>query len=176
MGRPVRRDVRGTDVFGTYVSAAGIRCEAYFASNQTDVYIIKQKGAHRYLVADVSTVNDEDIAVGNTYVIVDTGTTDWAALGVDNAFNGKIFLATVAGTGLTTTGTLRRVQVAKLVSGTPAALGEMRLTGYSAGGADASATRIAHLNKRTAIDFSGARYTWFLDNDSSGDQIILTAI
>ena len=176
MGRPVRRDVRGTDVFGTYVSAAGIRCEAYFASNQTDVYIIKQKGAHRYLVASVPTVNDEDIAVGSTYVIVDTGTTNWAALGVDNAFNGKIFLATVAGSGLTTTGTLRIVQVAKLVSGTPAAAGEMRLTGYNSVGADASATRIAHLNKRTAIDFSGNRYTWFLDNDSSGDQIILTAI
>jgi len=176
MGRPVRRDVRGTDVFGTYISAAGIRCEAYFASNQTDVYIIKQKGSRRYLVADVSAVNDEDIAVGSTYVIISLGTTDWAALGVDNAYVGKIFQATVAGSGLTTTGTVRLVQVAKLVSGTPAAAGEMRLTGYTDGGADASATRIAHLNKRTAIDFAGNRYTWFLDNDSSGDQIILTAI
>lgn len=176
MGRPVRRDVRGTEVFGTYVSAAGIRCEAYFASNQNDVYIIKQKGAHRYLVADVSAVQDEDIVVGNTYVIVDTSNTNWAALGVDNAYNGKIFQATVSGSGLATNGVVRRVQVAKLVSGTPAALGEMRLTGYNSVGADASATRIAHLNKRTAIDFAGNRYTWFLDNDSSGDQIILTAI
>jgi hypothetical protein len=176
MGRPVRRDVRGTEVFGTYVSAAGIRCEAYFASNQNDVYIIKQKGAHRYLVADVSAVQDEDIVVGNTYVIVDTSDTDWVALGVDNAYNGKIFQATVSGSGLSTNGVVRRVQVANLVSGTPAALGEMRLTGYNSVGADASATRIAHLNKRTAIDFAGNRYTWFLDNDSSGDQIILTAI
>ena len=94
MGRPVRRDVRGTDVFGTYESAAGIRCEAYFASNQTDVYIIKQKGAHRYLVADSSAIQDEDIVVGNTYVIVDTNNTNWAALGVDNAYNGKVFKAT----------------------------------------------------------------------------------
>jgi hypothetical protein len=176
MGRPVRRDVRGTDVFGTYVSAAGIRCEAYFASNQTDVYIIKQKGSRRYLVADVSAVQDEDIVVGNTYVIVDTSDTDWVALGVDNAYNGKIFQATVSGSGLLTNGVVRLVQVANLVSGTPAALGEMRLTGYNSVGADASATRIAHLNKRTAIDFAGNRYTWFLDNDSSGDQIILTAI
>jgi hypothetical protein len=65
---------------------------------------------------------------------------------------------------------------AKLVSGQPAAAGEMRLTGYTAGGPDASATAIAKLLKRTAIDFAGNRYTWFLDNDSSADQIILKAL
>lgn len=127
MGRPVKRDVNGVLVFGDYTSGAvGIRCEAYIGgSNQTNVYIVKQKGARSYWVQDKS-----------------------------------------AGTKV----------AAKLVSGQPAAVGEMRLTGYTAGGPDASATRIAKLLKRTAIDFSGKRYTWFLDNDSSGDQIILKAL
>jgi hypothetical protein len=124
MGRPVKRDVNGTLVFGDYTtSSAGIKCEAYIgSSNESDVFIVKQKGAKSYLVEQKS-----------------TGT---------------------------------RV-AAKLVSGTPAAAGEMRITGYLAGGPDASATPIAKLQKRTAIDFSSNRYTWFLDNDSSGDQIIL---
>lgn len=127
MGRPVKRDVNGVLVFGDYTnSAAGIKCEAYIGgSNQTDVFIVKQKGTKTYLVQDKS---------ASTQV------------------------------------------KAKLVSGEPAAVGEMRLTGYTAGGPDASATVIAKLMKRTAIDFTGKRYTWFLDNDSSGDQIILKAL
>ncbi len=127
MGRPVKRDVNGVLVFGDYTTTAvGIKCEAYIGgSNQSDVFVVKQKGAKSYYVQDKST-----------------------------------------GTQV----------AAKLVSGTPAAVGEMRMTGYTAGGADASATYIAKLMKRTAIDFSGNRYTWFLDNDSSGDQIILTAL
>lgn len=127
MGRPVKRDVNGVLVFGDYTNGAvGIKCEAYIGgSNQSDVFIVKQKGSKTYLVQDKS-----------------DGT-----------------------------------QVkAKLVSGTPAAAGEMRLIGYTAGGPDASATAIAKLMKRTAIDFTGKRYTWFLDNDSSADQIILKAL
>ena len=180
MGRPVRSDRNGVQVFGTYEGAAeGIRGEAYFASNQNDVYIIKQKGAKRYLVADVSTVNDEDIALGSIYVIATLGTTDWAALGCPGtAFVGKVFRATVAGTGLTTTGTARLVQVAKLVSGAPAASGEMRLTGYL-GGDQTQPVVLRKLNKRTANSYAGTRYKWFLIDDSTGGEhgrIHLTAI
>lgn len=125
MGRPVKKDVNGVAVFGTYASAAGIRCEAYISGgNQTDVFIVKQKGAKSYYVQDVS-----------------------------------------AGTKV----------AAKLVTGTPAADGEMRLVGYLNTGADASVVSIAKLMKRTAIDFSGNRYRWALINyqDSTGDQIEL---
>lgn len=128
MGRPVKKDVNGVAVFGTYTGAAGIRCEAYIGgSNQTDVFIVKQKGAKSYYVQDTS-----------------------------------------AGTKV----------AAKLVSGTPAAVGEMRLTGYILGGADASAVVIAKLLKRTAIAFNGTRYKWQLTNyaDSTGDQIELIAL
>jgi hypothetical protein len=127
MGRPVKRDVTGTLVFGDYTTTqVGIKVEAYFGGSlRTDCFVIKQKGAKSYFVQDKSDSTKAQC---------------------------------------------------KLVSGEPAANGEMRMTGYTAGGADASATRIAKLMKRTAIDFSGNRYTWFLDNDSSGDQIILTAL
>ena len=180
MGRPIRTDRNGVQVFGTYVGAAeGIRAESFFASNQNDVYFIKQKGARRYLVADVSAVNDEDIVAGSSYVIATLGTTDWAALGCPGtAFVGKVFRAKVAGTGLTTTGTAQLAQVAKLVSGTPAAAGEMKLTGYL-GGDQTQPVVLRKLNKRTANSYAGTRYKWFLIDDSTGGEhgrIHLTAI
>ena len=69
-----------------------------------------------------------------------------------------------------------------LVTGTPAAAGEMRIRGYNSGGSGqgvqvtANLVSIAKLTKRVATDFSGNRYTWFLENDSSADYIVLTAL
>ena len=66
--------------------------------------------------------------------------------------------------------------VAKLVSGTPAAAYEMRIQGSTTGNLDADLVAIRKLTKRVATDFSGNRYTWFLENDSSTDVIVLTAL
>lgn len=65
--------------------------------------------------------------------------------------------------------------VCNLVSGTPAANGQMRMIGLL-NGAGSAQIAIAKLGKRIAIDFSGNRYNWSLSNDSSGDYIILTPI
>lgn len=130
MGRPLKRDKNGILVFGTYGtntpgdSDAGIRCEAYIGgSNQTDVYIVRQRGVRTYLVHDTS-----------------------------------------AGTEV----------IARLVAGTPAAAGEMRLTGY-VDGAD-TPVYLRKLTKKSAIDFNNNKYRWELTNyaDSSADQIKLT--
>lgn len=77
----------------------------------------------------------------------------------------------------TSVGTGTRVK-AKLVVGQPAAVGEMRITGYASSGADATATYVRKLTKRFAWDFSGNKYTWYLTNyaDSTADQLILTAV
>lgn len=51
MGRPLRRDVNGVEVFGAYTGDAGIKCEAYVSSaNRTDVFIVRQRGTRTYLV------------------------------------------------------------------------------------------------------------------------------
>jgi len=120
MGRPIRTDRNGVQVFGTYVGAAeGIRCEAYIGgTNQSDVFIIKQLGARRYKVQEVS---------------------------------GSV--------------TAR----AKLVSGTPAADGEMRLQGF-VGGDPAQPITLRKLNKRTATSYAGARYKWLLNDDSTAGE------
>jgi len=65
-----------------------------------------------------------------------------------------------------------------LQSAEPAAAGQMRMVGFTAQGqaADNGAVAVAKITKRVITDFSGNRYTWFLENDSSADYIILTAI
>ena len=62
-----------------------------------------------------------------------------------------------------------------LVSGTPAANGEMQIKGFRGGNAD-SGVAIAKITKRVATDFNGKRYKWYLQNDSTNDYIVLTAL
>ena len=57
MGRPLRKDVNGVDVIGTYGTAssdsrAGIVVKFYDASLRTDGVIIKQRGAKSFVVAN----------------------------------------------------------------------------------------------------------------------------
>jgi len=49
------------------------------------------------------------------------------------------------------------------------------LFGYTASNSGAE-VNIAKITKRVATDFSGNRYTWVLENDSTNDYIVLTAI
>jgi hypothetical protein len=127
MGRPLRKDVRGTDVINTPVSDTGITVRFHDGSSlRSDGIIIKQRGAKTFVVARVGTP--------------------------------------------TTTFTCT------LVSGTPAALGELSIRGSTTGLLDAGLISIAKLTKRVATDFSNVRYTWYLESDSSADYIVLTAI
>ena len=127
MGRPLRKDVRGTDVINTPVSDTGVTVRFHDGSSlRTDGIIIKQRGAKTYVVARVGTPS----------------------------------------TTFTCT----------LVSGTPSASGELSIRGSTTGNLDADLVAIAKLTKRIATDFSGNRYTWYLESDSSADYIVLTAI
>ena len=63
-----------------------------------DGRIIRQKGSHKYLVADGTTVNDEDLVVGAAYQILSLDTTDWQQMGAPaGAISGTIFTCTAAG-------------------------------------------------------------------------------
>jgi hypothetical protein len=58
----------------------------------------------------------------------------------------------------------------------PSAAGQMRMQGSTTGLSDQNLVSIAKITKRVATNFSGVRYTWFLENDSSADYIVLTEI
>ena len=89
----------------------------------------------------------------------------------------KTFVVTQIGNiGDTSSG---KYVTARLVSGEPAAYGEMRLRGSTIGVLNddtVALVAIAKITKRIATDFNGAKYTWFLENDSSADYIVLTAL
>ena len=73
-------------------------------------------------------------------------------------------------------GTTSAYVTAKLVSDAPDAYGEMRIQGYVGGNGVNNLKAIAKITKRVATDFDGVRYKWFLENDSSADFIVLTAL
>jgi len=51
MGRPLRKDVNGVDVIGTFTGNSGIRVQAYNdGSLGTAYYILKQRGAKTFVV------------------------------------------------------------------------------------------------------------------------------
>ena len=70
-------------------------------------------------------------------------------------------------------GTAREACV--LQAAIPTADGQLRINGYLNGNGSVP-TPLAKINKRTAKDFSGNRYNWYLENDSTSDYIVLTAI
>jgi hypothetical protein len=128
MGRPLRKDVRGTDVLNTPASTAtGITCEFYDgAALRTDGILIKQRGASSFMVARI--------------------------------------------------GSPATRYVARLVSTEPSAAYQMRIRGSTTGLSDQNLVAIRKLTKRIAIDFSGNRYKWYLESDSSVDYIVLTPL
>ena len=134
MGRPLKKDVLGTDAIGTPAAAAtGIRVEAVTAAGTyTDAtynattnyaYIVKQRGSKSFVVAN---------QVGAREICV--------------------LQATV-----------------------PNAAGQMRINGY-VGGNGSAPVPLRKITKRVATDFNNNRYTWALENDSTSDYIVLTAI
>lgn len=128
MGRPLRKDVNGVDVIGTFASNTGIRVEFYDGALRTDGVILKQRGAKTFRVCRVG-----DIGTSSAYA------------------------------------------TCVLQDSAPNALGEMRLWGYI-GSNSGTSVNLKKITKRVATDFAGNRYTWYLENDSSNDYIVLTAI
>ncbi len=134
MGRPLKNDVNGVDVRGSYANPnAGIRCDFYDTELRTDGVVVKQRGAKTFVVTQIANLGDPNIKDSTS----------------------------------TTT--------AVLVSDEPNAAGEMRILG-STNDQVPGTVAIAKLTKRVATDFSGNRYTWYLENDSTADIIRLTAI
>jgi hypothetical protein len=149
MGRPLRKDVNGVDVIGSYGttnsgdSRGGIQVEFFDTELRSDGVIVKQRGAKTYVVTQVANANAVDGYNENTY----------PQAGTIYKANGQI--------------------VCVLQETEPSAVGQMRMFG-SLGGTPVA---LAKLNKRTARDFSGNRYTWQISKfeDSVGDVIVLTA-
>jgi len=121
-----------------------------------DGRIVRQKGAHKFLVAYVaSTTADGSLIVGQAYQIVTVGTTNWALVGAGkgSVAVGDIFTATAADGG--GNGTVYPVGVCVLSNtGTPAA-GYMSVE-YSVG--DSVAVYASYVTNKWIRDWNGMTY------------------
>ena len=115
-------------------------------------YIIRQKGAHKYLVGDATGVNDGSFVVGQAYQISTVGTTtNWVTAGAPSNFGlGTIFTATsVGGAG---DGAAFSVGVCVLDNDTTPAAGLMAITFTNT---DSTATAISKLTNKFLLDWTG---------------------
>ena len=194
MGRPLKKDIYGTNVLGlpglSTNTLAGIAVQGYFGGAYSASYIIrKQRGAKTYVVAkiesftcntitgsrSITNMSDQvEVTVGDE--LSGPGIPSGARItSIDSATTATISIAaTATATGITVTHWGAQV-VGKLVSSQPSANGEIRIMGSTTGQTPGN-TAIAKLTKRIARGFSGTRYKWYLDNDSTADVLVLIAV
>lgn len=132
-----------------------------------DGVILRQKGSHKFLVAKKTDIDDENIVLGNTYIISSAGNTNWALFGAGpNAAVGDIFTATAAGSN-SGTGVVYDVGVCVLANtGTPAA-GQMSVE-FSVG--DSSAVYASYLTNKWIRDWNGMTYANY-DDSNAGTNV-----
>ena len=146
--------VGGADNTGTSATYPIVKCRAFItgAGAEGDAQIIRQKGAHKFLVIQIASINDESIVTGQAYRILTVGDTDWAAIGGPaNPAVGDIFTATGAGAG---TGTVQICGTCVLADEADGALteGNMNIT-YTLD--NSTATRISKLTNKFLLNFDG---------------------
>lgn len=127
--------------------------------------ILRQKGAHKFLVARAADIQDEDIVAGNTYMIASASNTNWAQFGAGpNAADGDIFTATINGSAaVVDNGTVWDVGICILSNtGSPAA-GYMSVE-YSVG--DSSAVYASYITNKWIRDWSGMTYGNYSDSNN----------
>ena len=114
--------------------------------------IIRQKGAHKFLVASSTSVQDEDCVVGAAYQILTLDVTNWQQMGAPvGAQVGTIFTCTAVCAN-PQSGVALLVGQCVLKSGGSPTAGNMCIT-MSIG--DSAATYISKLSNKYAQDFNG---------------------
>jgi hypothetical protein len=115
--------------------------------------IIRQKGAHKFLVVSNTTVNDEDAVVGASYMILSVGGTNWQQMGAPaGAVAGTIFTCTAA-VASASTGTALLVGTCVLTDSNTPTVGNMSIA--MAVGGDSTEVYISKLTNKFAQDFNG---------------------
>jgi hypothetical protein len=131
--------------------------------------ILRQKGAHKFLVTAASAIQDEDIVVGNTYMIETASGTNWAQFGASpNAAQGDIFTATINGSAaVVDNGVVWDVGVCVLSNtGSPTA-GNMSIE-FSVG--DSAAVYASYITNKWIRDWNGMTVGSY-SNDNTGTNV-----
>lgn len=165
--------IGGTNTLGTQTNpTVSVRVFINGAGyTEGDGYIIKQKGSKTYQVAQTTTIQDESMTVGQTYIILTVGTTDWVACGAPGTYAvGTIFTCTAAGAGSGTVLAVGNCALADLADASLTA-GTMTVT-INPG--DSTAIRVSRFNNKYALDFSATPVRYMLNffNGVVGETVI----
>jgi hypothetical protein len=130
--------------------------------------ILRQKGAHKFLVATAAGIDPANAVIGTTPTvalrILTLGDTDWQAMGAPvGADVGTVFTPTAA-SGAGTTGTAQEIGQCVLTSDSTPGPGNMTIT--MAVGGDSTAVYVSKLTNKFVQDFNGGEVG---GNADSGD-------
>jgi hypothetical protein len=127
-----------------------VKCRVFVTGfAEADGYIIRQKGAHKFLVAD-STARTALVS-GRAYRITVVGDTDWASYGAPNAQIGTIFTATAA-LGNTGTGRVNAVGICVLANDLSPTAGNMSISYFDNSSTE---TAVSKLTNKFLQNFAG---------------------
>jgi hypothetical protein len=147
--------VGGLRTTATSATNPVVKCIVNITNSYTGVddgVILRQKGAHKFLVATNTAIDPAAAAVGVSVRIASLGDTNWLAMGAPvGAAVGTIFQVTAA-SGPGTTGTCQEVGVCVLDNDATPAAGFMAI-GFSVG--DSSITYISKLTNKWLLDWTG---------------------
>jgi hypothetical protein len=152
--------VSGTDYLGvvggtqpTTVASTSypiVKCRVFVTGfAEADGTIIRQKGAHKFLVADATARTA--LVSGQAYRITVVGDTDWTSYGAPSAQIGTIFTATAA-LANTGTGRVNAVGICVLTSDLSPTAGNMSISYFSN---DSQETAISKLTNKFLQNFAG---------------------
>ena len=140
-----------TSAYPVVACAANINGQGY-----TLAYIIRQKGATKYLVGSTTAVFANGIVAGSSYRIVTVGTTTFTSIGAEvTATVGDIFTANATGSG---TGTVNLVGQCLLANQANTALltaNTMSIT-FSYDGNVSNTAPVAKLENRFVYDYNAS--------------------
>jgi hypothetical protein len=125
-------------------------------------FILRQKGQSKFLVAAANAIQDENIVKNNAYFVVNTGNTNWQALGAPSTVTvGDIFTATANGSGLTSNGVVYLVGQCALanVNNGSLAAGQMTVTITKDAQQGGGTVRLSRLTNKWGLDFQNAPAT-----------------
>jgi len=181
MGRPLKiqksntvdtgfnwQDLYNIGVVGgnTSLTGAQIKTRVKIGSNaEADGYIIRQKGAKKFLVTDATSVSAGSFVTDQEYMILAVGNTDFQAIGADASFAaGTVFTAQGAGSG---TGTAVRVGTCTLSNLADSSLTADTMT-VTVIETDSGEIRLARISNKWGVGFDGVQralsFTDFADS------------
>jgi len=127
-----------------------VKCRVFVTGfAEADGQIIRQKGSHKFLVADIT--NRTALVANQAYRITIVGDTDWTSYGAPNAQIGTIFTATSA-LGSTGTGRVNAVGICVLANDLSPTAGNMSISYFSN---DSTETAISKLTNKFLQNFAG---------------------